>query len=136
MSDPLTQARDRIAELCGWYRWEDVNEFGQQTGWIRDGRQLIDPSHPIPACLNFVSRVWPEWWRWRRDYEHPWDDQHLTRFFWVVWQDTAWSVCIDDTGDELADRMTLLADVLAWLQSNDPSAFAAAIEKIRKEIRG
>ena len=43
-------------------------------------------------------------------------------------------VGLRDSNDELADRMTLLCDVLKWLRDNDRPAFDAACEKIRKEI--
>lgn len=41
---------------------------------------------------------------------------------------------IADSYNALADRMTLLLKILEWLKANDPPAFAAAVEKIRKEI--
>lgn len=125
MSDQLQAVRDEIAEMCG-YRFIVDREMGP-VGWELRGGAFFG-HHPIPACLNFVSRVWPDGWVWCRG-----------------WPSVVWATCrsndailhgvhLQDTDDELTDRMTLLLKVLKWLRDNDRPAFDAACEKIRKEI--
>ena len=123
MPDQLQAARDDIAEMCG-YRFIVDREMGP-VGWELRGGALFG-HHPIPACLNFVSRVWPDGWSWWRS-EGRWSSGR--KYMSLV-------IRIIDSGDELTDRMTLLLRSLKWLRDNDRSAFDAACEKIRKEIRG
>ena len=54
MPDQLTTARDQIAEMCG------LNRIDGEWHWHGFDVRPDDHIHPIPACLNFVSRVWPE----------------------------------------------------------------------------
>ena len=130
MSDPLTQARDRIAELCGWKRWHvkgDGIDHEDASGWYRRSKTLADPKHPIPASLDFVSRVWPEGVTWDKVYsEHDW------KVDWGAYgYKNSW---LSEYDDELTARLELLAQALVWIEEYDPPAFAAAVEKIRKEI--
>ena len=130
MPDQLTEARDQIAEMCGWIkkssdsdgvvRWFHPDSYS--TGPVEYG----DRSHPIPACLNFVSRVWPQRFYWQRS-PFSWSALEINR---------KTTIRASKTSDELADRMTLLLKVLVWLRDNDRPAFDAACEKIRKEIQG
>ena len=127
MSDPLTQARDRIAELCGYVCKFDERRYDET--WC-DGDVLLD-AHPIPACLNFVSKVWPDGWTMivHRSYcgittAAAYDDKNVHYSNRLVVEHT----------DQITAEMILLVKVLDHLQSNDPPAFAAAVEKIRKEI--
>ena len=121
MSDQLTTARDQIAEMCGFHKHPNL-------GWCRDTTPISDDC-PIPACLNFVSRVWPERWDWVRDVNED------GAYRWVSFGTHAGIVSISTMdSDELTDRMTLLLKVLHWLRDNDRPAFDAACEKIRKEI--
>ena len=121
MPDQLTTARDQIAEMCGFHKHPNL-------GWCRDTTPISDDC-PIPACLNFVSRVWPERWDWVRDVNED------GAYRWVSFGTHAGIVSISTMdSDELTDRMTLLLKVLHWLRDNDRPAFDAACEKIRKEI--
>ena len=115
MPDQLTTARDEIAEMCGFHKHPNL-------GWCRDTTPISDEC-PIPACLNFVSRVWPDGWKWWRS-DGRWSSGRT--YVSLVLR-------IIDSGDELTDRMTLLLKVLHWLRDNDRPAFDAACEKIRKE---
>ena len=120
MPDQLTTARDQIAEMCGFHKHPNL-------GWCRDTTPISDDC-PIPACLNFVSRVWPERWDWVRDVNED------GAYRWVSFGTHAGIVSISTMdSDELTDRMTLLLKVLHWLRDNDRPAFGAACEKIRKE---
>ena len=120
MPDQLTTARDQIAEMCGFHKHPNL-------GWGRDTTTISDDC-PIPACLNFVSRVWPERWDWVRDVNED------GAYRWVSFGTHAGIVSISTMdSDELTDRMTLLLKVLHWLRDNDRPAFGAACEKIRKE---
>ena len=120
MPDQLTEARDQIAEMCGFHKHPNL-------GWCRDTTPISDDC-PIPACLNFVSRVWPERWDWVRDVNED------GAYRWVSFGTHAGIVSISTMdSDELTDRMTLLLKVLHWLRDNDRPAFDAACEKIRKE---
>ena len=120
MPDQLTTARDEIAEMCGFHKHPNL-------GWCRDTTPISDDC-PIPACLNFVSRVWPERWDWVRDVNED------GAYRWVSFGTHAGIVSISTMdSDELTDRMTLLLKVLHWLRDNDRPAFDAACEKIRKE---
>jgi len=120
MPDQLTTARDQIAEMCGFHKHPNL-------GWCRDTTPISDDC-PIPACLNFVSRVWPERWDWVRDVNED------GAYRWVSFGTHAGIVSISTMdSDELTDRMTLLLKVLHWLRDNDRPAFDAACEKIRKE---
>ena len=127
MTDQLQADRDEIAEMCGWKRWNEEGDgidHDDAQGWYRRSKTLVDPDHPIPACLNFVSRVWPEglsWWR--SDGRWSGGRKYVSLVLRII-----------DSGDELADRMTLLLKVLKWLRDNERPAFDAACEKIRKEI--
>jgi len=146
MSDPLTQARDRIAELCGWKPMEMFDDPpGITRVWWLHQISPTRTAHPIPACLNWVSKVWPDGVAWRRVWEYYDEaDDYEDYTGYLKWYatirigtDEKLNVSgLRDSGDELTDRMTLLAGVLAWLQSNDPPAFAAVVERIKKEIRG
>lgn len=121
MGDQLQAVRDEIAEMCG-YRFIVDREMGP-VGWELRGGAFFG-HHPIPACLNFVSRVWPEglsWWR--SDGRWSGGRKYVSLVLRII-----------DSGDELADRMTLLLKVLKWLRDNERPAFDAACEKIRKEI--
>ena len=120
MPDQLTTARDQIAEMCGFHKHPNL-------GWCRDTTPISDDC-PIPACLNFVSRVWPDGWDWVRDVNED------GAYRWVSFGTHAGIVSISTMdSDELTDRMTLLLKVLHWLRDNDRPAFDAACEKIRKE---
>ena len=122
MPDQLTTARDQIAEMCGFHKHPNL-------GWCRDTTPISDDC-PIPACLNFVSRVWPERWDWVRDVNED------GAYRWVSFGTHAGIVSISTMdSDELTDRMTLLLKVLHWLRDNDRPAFDAACKKIRKEIQ-
>ena len=120
MPDQLQAARDEIAEMCGYEYDGDL--------WFHDSDTKRDnpiQPHPIPACLNFVSRVWPGGWSWWRS-EGRWSSgkTYVSLVLRII-----------DTGDELTDRMTLLLRSLKWLRDHDRPAFDAACKKIRKEIQ-
>lgn len=60
MPDQLTEARDQIAEMCGWKRCREEGDgidHDDASGWYRRSKTLVDPGHPIPASLDFVSRA-------------------------------------------------------------------------------
>lgn len=145
MTDQLQADRDEIAEMCGWKRWNEEGDgidHDDASGWYRRSKTLVDPEHPIPASLDFVSRVWPEGVTWRREweyYEETDDGEDYTGHFkWyattrIGTDEKRNIVGLGDSGDELTDRMTLLLKVLVWLRDNDRLAFDAACEKIRKE---
>ena len=119
MPDQLTEARDQIAEMCGYEYDGDL--------WFHDSDTERDnplQPHPIPASLDFVSRVWPQRFYWQRS-PFSWSALEINR---------KTTIRASKTSDELADRMTLLLKVLVWLRDNDRPAFDAACEKIRKEI--
>ena len=61
MPDQLQAARDQIAEMCGFRKHPNL-------GWCRDTTPISDEC-PIPASLEFVSRVWPNGVAWRRVWE-------------------------------------------------------------------
>ena len=124
MPDQLTTARDQIAEMCGFHKHPNL-------GWCRDTTPISDDC-PIPACLNFVSRVWPEGWDWWKEAH---DEYSISRYGCrcLGRSSTPHSEFMLVTGDERTDRMTLLLKVLAWLRDNDRPAFDAACKKIRKE---
>jgi len=127
MPDQLTEARDQIAEMCGYEYDGDL--------WFHDSDTERDnplQPHPIPASLDFVSRVWPEGWDWWKEAH---DEYSISRYGCrcLGRSSTPHSEFMLVTGDERTDRMTLLLKVLAWLRDNDRPAFDAACEKIRKE---
>ena len=129
MTDQLQAARDEIAEMCGWKRVDYIDDPPGivRTAWCHELSEVLD-HHPIPACLNFVSRVWPDGWDWVRDVNED------GAYRWVSFGTHAGIVSISTMdSDELTDRMTLLLKVLHWLRDNDRPAFGAACEKIRKE---
>lgn len=121
MPDQLTQTRDEIAEMCGFHKHPNL-------GWCRDTTPISDDC-PIPACLNFVSRVWPDGWKWSYGStpEHGWRWTAQNKYSHVT-------IEMDMSDRELVDRLSLLVLVLEWLQAHDRPAFEAACEKIRKEI--
>ena len=111
MPDQLTTARDEIAEMCGFHKHPNL-------GWCRDTTPISDEC-PIPACLNFVSRVWPD-----EPYRTEVSDM-MPDFYNISTHDA-----------RLEYWMCKLLDALVWLRDNDRPVFDAACEKIRKEIRG
>ena len=126
MPDQLTTARDQIAEMCGWSIADTPAQDGDPPRKIWKRGVLLRWDHPIPACLNFVSRAWPGRFYWPRS-PFSWSALEINR---------KTTIRASKTNDELADRMTLLLKVLVWLRDNDRPAFAAACEKIRKEVQG
>ena len=111
MPDQLTTARDQIAEMCGFHKHPNL-------GWCRDTTPISDDC-PIPACLNFVSRVWP-------------DEPYRTEVSDMM--PDLYGISTHDA--RLEYWMCKLLDALVWLRDNDRPVFDAACEKIRKEIRG
>ena len=109
MPDQLTTARDEIAEMCGFHKHPNL-------GWCRDTTPISDEC-PIPACLNFVSRVWPD-----EPYRTEVSDM-MPDFYGISTHDA-----------RLEYWMCKLLDALVWLRDNDRPVFDAACEKIRKEI--
>ena len=109
MPDQLTTARDEIAEMCGFHKHPNL-------GWCRDTTPISDEC-PIPACLNFVSRVWPD-----EPYHTDVSDM-MPEFYGISTHEA-----------RLEYWMSRLRDAFAWLRDNDRPAFDAACEKIRKEI--
>lgn len=126
MPDQLTTARDQIAEMCG------LNRIDGEWHWHGFDVRPDDHIHPIPACLNFVSRVWPDVVRWNKHTYWKgggrWGALTMSKEDDIGFE----FVCVSVTHDELTDRMTLLHKVLVWLRDNDRPAFDTACEKIRK----
>ena len=124
MSDQLQAARDQIAEMCGYKCDRSAGMwFTPSIAGVRMVACYL-PYNPIPASLDFVSRVWPDRWEWWR-FDGTWSSSitHESIVLRTI-----------DTNDELANRMSLLRGVLRWLRDNDRPAFDAACEKIRNEI--
>ena len=120
MTDQLQAARDEIAEMCGWKRVDYIDDPPGivRTAWCHELSEVLD-HHPIPACLNFVSRVWPD-----EPYRTEVSDM-MPDFYGISTHDA-----------RLEYWMCKLLDALVWLRDNDRPVFDAACEKIRKEIRG
>lgn len=133
MTDQLTTARDQIAEMCGIVLIRKSHTESQprhpRTWVIPDVRAWCEPDHPIPACLNFVSRVWPDGWKWSYGStpEHGWRWTAQNKYSHVT-------IEMDMSDRELVDRLSLLVLVLEWLQAHDRPAFVAACEKVRKAM--
>lgn len=108
MPDQLTTARDQIAEMCGFHKHPNL-------GWCRDTKPVSDEC-PIPASLDFVSRVWPD------EPYHTDVSNKIPDFYGIETHEA-----------RLEYWTTSLRDALQWLRDNDRPAFAAACEKIRKE---
>ena len=132
MSDQLTTASDQIAEMCGYKCDRPAGIwFTPPIAGVRMVACYL-PHNPIPACLNFVSRVWPDGWEWWKEAH---DDATISRYGCrcLGRSSIPHSEFMLVTGDELTDRMTLLLKILRWLRDHDRPAFDVACEKIRKE---
>ncbi len=115
-------ARDTIAELLGWkreYQW-----------WRHPTIDCVVNAHPIPNTIDFIAAVWPEGVRWFKAGH----TGHGTVYFARIGKNLSVVIRIADTGNELANRMSLYAQVLEWLRDNDRPAFDAAVEKARRAI--
>ena len=109
--------RDKIAEMMGWkreYQW-----------WRHPTIDYVINAHPIPNSLDFISRAWPDGTAW-------WKDGSEEEFVATARSSVGIIASEPHTGDELADRMALLAKALEWLRDNDRPAFDAAIAKARR----
>ena len=129
-------ARDRIAEMVvGWKPPINrgsrlVQEDNKRPTAVYFETFQDGPQHgpnPIPASLDFVSAAWPDGVNWWKNSDNR------------DWMATSKRLreCIaftTDTGSALADFTELLARTLEWLRDNDPPAFAAACEKVRKAM--
>lgn len=128
----LAQVRDAMAEMVGWRRWEDYTDFGQKTGWAIDHRQFIDPSHPIPASLDWLVLAWPEGWSWYRGWSpNCWTAQLNGR-------PVISGLHVSDANDVSLGLFTLLLKVAEWLRDNDPPAYEAwkiKAHKVLEEMR-
>ena len=131
MTDQLTEARDQIAEMCGWSIADTPAQDGDPPRKIWKRGVSLRWDHPIPASLDFVSRVWLDGWVWCKTARGSSREYGAGRLTIAGLGD--WCVFVEGGSSELTDRMTLLLKVLVWLRDNDRPAFDAACKKIRKE---
>jgi hypothetical protein len=91
----VDQCRDKLAEMEGWKK---KHERWYHPVWHKLGSG--QKRHPIPATLDAAAAAMPEGWWWERDKR---------RKVWRIGPvgTDAWQKCLEDTGDEIADRFNI-----------------------------